>query len=83
MMDVAVPSDQNISLKEFYKSSKYKDLEIKISKIWKLKTKIIPMVTEALGMIKKGTQNFFDQMSGKPSIQEMQKIVLTGSAHIL
>ena len=77
MMDVAVPSDQNISLKEFYKSSKYKDLEIKISKIWKLKTK-----TE-LGMIKKGTQNFFDQMSGKPSIQEMQKIVLTGSAHIL
>ena len=78
MMDVAVPSDQNISLKEFYKSSKYKDLEIKISKIWKLKRK-----TEVLGMIKKGTQNFFDQMSGKPSIQEMQKIVLTGSAHIL
>ena len=78
MMDVAVPSDQNISLKEFYKSSKYKDLEIKISKIWKLKRK-----TEVLGMIKKGTQNLFDQMSGKPSIQEMQKIVLTGSAHIL
>ena len=26
MMDVAVPSDQNISLKEFQKLSKYKDL---------------------------------------------------------
>ena len=28
MMDVAVPSDQNVSLKDFKKFSKYKDLEI-------------------------------------------------------
>ena len=47
VMDVAVPSDQNISLKEFQKLSKYKDLEIEVTKIWKLKTKFIPVATGA------------------------------------
>ena len=83
MMDVAVPSDQNISLKEFQKLSKYKDLEIEVTKMWKLKTKIIPVVIGALGMIKKGTQSFIDQIPGKPSLQEIQKIVLTSTAAIL
>ena len=70
MMDVAVPSDQSISLKEFQKLSKYTDL-------------IIPVVIGALRMIKKGIQNFIDQIPAKPSLQEMQKIVLTSTAHIL
>ena len=83
MMGVAVPSDQNISLKEFQKLSKYKDLEMEVTKMWKLKTKIIPVVIEALGMIKKGIENFIDQIPGKPSLQEMQKTVLTSTAHIL
>ena len=83
MMDVPVPSDQNISLKEFPKLSKYKDLEIEVSKMWKLKKKIIPVLIGALEMIKKRTQNFIDQIPGKPSLQEMQNIVLTSTAHIL
>ena len=33
MMDVAVPSDLNISLKEFQKLSKYKDLEVEVTKM--------------------------------------------------
>ena len=70
MMDVAVPSDQSISLKEFQKLSKYTDL-------------IIPVVIGALRIIKKGIQNFIDQIPAKPSLQEMQKIVLTSTAHIL
>ena len=48
----------------------------------KLKTKTIPVVIGALGMITKGTENFIDQIPGKPSQQEMQKI-LTSTAHIL
>ena len=51
--------------------------------MWKLKTKIIPMVIGALEMIKKGTQIFIDQIPGKPSLQEVQKIVLTSTAHML
>ena len=51
--------------------------------MWKLKTKIITVIIGKLGMIKKGTQNFTDQIPGKPSLQEMQKIVLVRIAHIL
>ena len=51
--------------------------------MWKLKTKIIPEVIRALGMIKKGTQNVINQIPGMSSLQEMQKIVFTSTAHIL
>ena len=34
-------------------------------------------------MIKMGTQNFINQIPGKPYLQEIQKIVLTSTAHIL
>ena len=46
----------HLSATEFKKLSKYKDLEIEIVKIWKTKTKTIPVIAGALGMIKKGTQ---------------------------
>ena len=83
MIDVTVPADKDISLKESQNLSKYKDLEIEVTKMWKLRTKTIPVVIGALSMIKKGSQNLIDQIPGKLSIQEMQKIVVTSSAHIL
>ena len=79
MIDVTVPADKNISLKEFQKLSKYKDLEIEVKKCGKT----IPVVIGVLDMEKKGGRNFMDQIPGKPSLQEMQKIVLTGTAYIL
>ena len=81
--DMAVPSDQNMSLNEFQKVSKYRDLEIEVTKMWKLKTKVIPEVIGALGMIKNGKKKFIDKIPGKPSLQEMQKIVLTSTGHML
>ena len=83
MMYVAVPSDQNNSLKAFQKLSKYKYLEIEVTKMWKLKTNIIPVVIGALGIIKMESQNFIDQIPGKSSLQEIQKIVLTSTTQIL
>ena len=55
LIDMSVPSDSNISAKEFEKRSKYKDLEIEIAKMWKMETKTIPVIVGTLGMIKKGT----------------------------
>ena len=49
---MSVKSDSNISAKKFEKLSKYKDLEIEIAKMWKMKTKTIPVIVGALGMIK-------------------------------
>ena len=83
MIDVTVRIDKYISLKEFQKLPKHKDLEIEATKMWKLKTKTIPVVTGVLGMIKKGTQTFIDQIPDKSSVQEIQNIVLTGTPHII
>ena len=37
LIDITVPSDRNLSIKEYKKVSKYKDLEIEIQKMWNLK----------------------------------------------
>eukprot|EP00795_Rhopilema_esculentum_P010520 gene10520-19245_t len=55
LIDMRVLTDRNISVKEFDKLSKYKDLEIEIQKMWNLKTITVPVIVGALGMIKKGT----------------------------
>ena len=64
MTNVRVPSDSNISAKEFEKLSKYKNLEIGIAKMWKMKAKPIPVILGALGMIKKGTQKYVNEVPG-------------------
>ena len=53
LIDMSIPTDQNISAKEFDKISKYKDLEIEIQRMWKLRTSTVPVIVGALGMIKK------------------------------
>lgn len=64
LIDMAVPTDNNISAKEFEKLSKFKDLEFQVSRICHLKTKTIPAFVEALGMIKKGIGNFLARSLG-------------------
>ena len=79
---MSVPSDSNISAKEFENVSKYKDLENEIAKMSKMKTKTIPVIVGALDMIKKGTQKYVNEIPGNLSLVEIQKIVLISTAHI-
>ena len=51
---MSVPSDSNISAKKFEKLSKYKDLDIEIAKMWKMKTKTIPVIVWAFWYDQKG-----------------------------
>ena len=53
LIDMSVPSDSNISDKEFENLSKYKDIEFEIAKMWKMKAKTTPVIVRALGMIKR------------------------------
>ena len=72
---MCVPSDSNISAKEFEKFSKYTNLEIEIAKMWKMKSKTIPVIAEALGMIENGTQKCVNEIPGNLPLAEIQKIV--------
>ena len=83
LIDMSVPTDNNISVKEYDKISKFKDLEIEIEKkIWLLKTTTISVIVGALGMIKKGTDS---SIPGSISlyIKQQQKNALCETAHLL
>ena len=83
LIDMTIPSDRNVSIKEVEKLSKYKDLEIEVSKMWKMKTTTLPLVIGALGVIKKGMRWTVAKIPGTINIEELQKIALMGTAHIL
>ena len=82
LIDVKIPADKNALVPESEKLSKYKDLEIKVEKLWHMKTVTIPVVIGALGMIKKGTEKHLEKIPWSPNLAEMEKIALTGTAHI-
>ena len=48
LIDMTVPSDRNIALKETEKKSKYKDLELEIQRMWHMKTVVVPVAVGAL-----------------------------------
>ena len=54
MIDFKITADKNVSVAEFEKLSKYKDLQLVVEKLWHMKTVTIIFVIETLGMIKKG-----------------------------
>ena len=60
----------------------YKDLEIEIEKMWGMKT-TVPVIIGALGLVKKGTENYIGKIPGNIRAIELQKTILLGTAHIL
>ena len=80
---MSVPSNSNVSLKIFEKLRKYKDLEIEFTKVWHLKITTLPVVTGALSMVAKPAPNYVSQIPRAPSLTELQKTTLMGTAHIL
>ena len=83
LIDMAVPSDRNTSVKVTEKLSKYKDLKIETSRMWGMRTETIPVIIGVLGAIKKGLETYLGRIPGQISISELQKITLLGTAHIL
>ena len=63
-------------MNEFQKLSKYKDLRIEVTKMWKLKTKVIPVVTGALGMIKNGRKISLMKYLVSPLYKKCKKLYL-------
>ena len=76
-------SDTNVLHKIFENLSKYKDLEIEVTKMWHLKTITLPLAIGALVMVAKTAPNYVSQIPGALSLTEFQKITLMDTAHIL
>ena len=83
LIDVAIPSDENTSTKVSEKLSKFKDLEIEITRMWQMEAEIIPVVVGVLRAIKKGSERPFREILGNLNLWEIQKTELLGTAHIL
>ena len=47
-------------------------MEVEIRRIWKVRTKITPVITAALGTIKKGLDKNLQLLLGHPSATELQ-----------
>jgi len=85
LIDVSIPDDNNLMSKEAEKLSKYKDLELEIRKMWNTKTRVVPVVVGALGLLKNGFEKNIEFIPGltKKNITDLQKITLLGTANIL
>lgn len=61
-------------MKIFKKLSKYKDLEIEISKMWHMGRSTISVVVGAVGLIGKDSNRFIEGIPGSPCLKEIQKM---------
>jgi hypothetical protein len=83
LIDVAISGDRNVIKKEAEKILKYKDLIIEIQRMWKVKTRVIPIIIGATGTISKSLRKYISNIPENHEVKELQKIAILGTAHIL
>ena len=80
---VAIPADRNVVRKEAEKKLKYKSLCIEMQRMWNLKCKIVPVITEATGIVTRSLKKNLENIPGKHSIDSLQKTAILGISHIM
>ena len=80
---MAIPTDKNVILKKGEKKLKYKNLCIEIQQMWNLKCKIIPVIIGATEILTKGLRKNMEVMSGKHSVDSLQKTAILRTSHIM
>ena len=83
IIDIAVPGDQNIKMKELEKTTKYQHLRLQLQKLWNVKATVIPIVVGALGTVTEKFQNHLTTIGIPIVISCLQKAALLGAAFIL
>jgi hypothetical protein len=78
LIDVVIPRDRNVIQKEAEKILKYKGLTTEIQCMWNVKSRLIPVITGAIGAISKS----FKTIPGNHKVKELQKTVILGTARI-
>ena len=83
IIDIAVPGDQNIKVKELEKISKYQDLRLQVQKLRDIKATVIPIVVGAFGTVSEELENHLKSIGIPIVISCLQKAALQGTAFIL
>ena len=76
-------NNNNNNNKEAEKILKYKDLTIEIQRMWKVKTRVIPVIIGGNGTISKSFRKYISNIPGNHEVKELQKTAILGTAHIL
>ena len=83
LIDIDVSGDVRVEGRKEKKSEKYKDLRIKIRKLWKVECKIVPIVVGALGTLPIKLSIFISSLGTELSVETIQKAVILRSAMVL
>jgi hypothetical protein len=51
--------------------------------MWNVKTKVIPVIISATGIISKSFRKYMSNIPGNHEVKEIQKTAILGTAHIL
>ena len=85
IVDVAVPSDCNVTMKEIEKIEKYKDLSVELSSLWKMKCEVIPIVVGGLGCVTTRLEMYLQKLVINQfcTLELLQQTAVLGSSYIL
>jgi hypothetical protein len=83
LIDVAIPAARNIVQEEAEKKLKYKSLCKEIQRMWNLKCVIIPIIIGATEIVTRNLRKNLEAVSGKLSIDSLQKTAILGTSHII
>ena len=83
LIDVAISGDRHVIKNEAEKILKYKDLTIEIQRMWKVKTRVMPVIIGATVTISKSFRKYITNIQGKHEVKDLQKTAILGTAHIL
>ena len=83
IIDVAIPGDHRINVKETDKILAYGDLKLELSRMWNCETKVVPIIIGALGSIPANLEKHLKSLDINCNISTFQKSALLGTAGIL
>ena len=56
---------------------------MEIQRMWKVKTKVVPVIIGATGTISKSFRKYVSNIPGNHEVEELQKTTILGTAHML
>jgi len=83
LIDAGISGARNVIKKEAENILKYKDLKTEIQRMWNVKTRVIPVIIGATGILSKSFRKYVSDIPGNHDVKKLQKTAILGTAHIL